>query len=158
MKTLFSFIDKLVELSGILVVCALIIITSVQVFCRYILGSALSWPEEVSLMLFLQMAYLGMVMAMKKDAHLRVDAFILIMPERMQRIFHLICLAGSVLVCAGIAWISFESAMKILTRGQSAISVAIPIGYVWMGIPLCFTLSTIQAMRRFYIVLTEKEV
>lgn len=157
MKTIFSFIDRVVEALGIMVICVLIVITSIQVFCRYVLGNALSWPEEISLMLFCWMAYLGLTMAMKKDAHLRVDAFVMTMPANVQRILHLVCLAGAALTCAVIAYMSFETSLKILSRGQTAISVPLPIGYVWLGIPLGFALATLQAMRRFYMVLLKKE-
>ena len=94
---------------------------------------------------------------MKKDAHLRVDAFVMAMPANVQRILHLVCLAGAALTCAVIAYMSFETSLKILSRGQTAISVPLPIGYVWLGIPLGFALATLQAMRRFYMVLLKKE-
>lgn len=157
MKALFSFIDALVEALGLLVTCALIVVAFIQVFWRYVLNNALPWPEEISLMLFLWMSYLGVVMAMKQEAHLRVDAFIMGLPKPAQRVMHLVCLGGSALLCAAVAYMSFNTAMKIMSRGQTAISVPLPVWYVWMGIPFCFALAALQAARRFRIALKGKE-
>lgn len=157
MKTLFSFIDQFTEALGILCTCALIIVAFVQVFWRYVLGNALSWPEELSLMLFLWMSYIGVSMAMKKEAHLRVDAFIMLMPKRIQHLLHLVCLGGSIAICGVIARLSFDTAMKIMSRGQTAISFDLPIWVVWIGIPLCFALTTLQAGRRFWQTFRNRE-
>lgn len=157
MKTFFDFLDRLVETLGILVTCALIVIAFIQVFWRYVLGNALSWPEETSLMLFLWMSYLGVAMAMKEEAHLRVDAFVMALPQKGQHIMRVICLAGAVLLCAAITCMSFNTTMKIMSRGQTAISIPLPIWYVWLGIPFCFALTTLQAVRRLWLALTTSE-
>lgn len=157
MKALFSLIDALVEALGLLVTCALIVVAFIQVFWRYVLNNALPWPEEISLMLFLWMSYLGVVMAMKREAHLRVDAFVMALPERGQRFMRLVCLGASVLLCAAVTYMSFHTAMRIMSRGQTAISVPLPVWYVWMGIPFCFALAALQAARRFLIVLKGEE-
>lgn len=157
MKALFKLVDALVEALGLLVTCALIVVAFIQVFWRYVLSNALPWPEEISLMLFLWMSYLGVVMAMKQEAHLRVDAFVMALPSPAQRIMRLVCLGGSVLLCAAVTYMSFNTAMRIMSRGQTAISVPLPVWYVWLGIPFCFALAALQAARRFQIALKDRE-
>ncbi len=157
MTRLFKIIDALVDWVSNLVICALIIIAALQIFSRYILNSAYSWTEEVSLMLFLWLAYFGMVIAMRKEAHLRVDAFVSAMPEKVQRWLHVLVLLGAILCSLFICWISFETAMKIMSRDQMASSIPLPLWIVWLAIPFCFFLSALQATRRFIIALTGKE-
>lgn len=45
-----------------------------------------------------------------------------------------------------------------MSRGQSAISVNLPIWIVWLAIPISFVLSAIQALRHFYNAFTGKEL
>lgn len=158
MKKLLNFLDALTEAISDIAIIALIIIAALQIFFRYVVGHALSWTEEISLMLFLWLAYFGMVMAMRREAHLRVDAFVMALPKRVQHWLHLIILLGAVVCCAFIAWVSFETILKIMSRGQSAISVNLPIWVVWLAIPISFVLSAIQALRHFYNAFTGKEL
>lgn len=157
MRRIFAIIDFCVNGISNLVICALIIIAALQIFSRYVLNDAYSWTEETSLMLFLWLAYFGMVMAMRKEAHLRVDAFVSAMPEKLQRWLHVVILAGAILCSLFIAWISFETAMKIMSRGQMASSIPLPLWIVWLAIPLCFFLSALQACRHFIIALKGKD-
>ena len=99
----------------------------------------------------------GLAMAMKEEAHLRVDAFVMALPQKGQHIMRVICLAGAVLLCAAITCMSFNTTMKIMSRGQTAISIPLPIWYVWLGIPFCFALTTLQAVRRLWLALTTSE-
>lgn len=158
MRRFFAVIDALVSWISNGVICALIIIAGMQIISRYVFNHAFSWTEEVSLMLFLWLAYFGMVMAMRKEAHLRVDAFVMALPEKIQRWLYGVIMVGAILCCLYVAWISFETAMKIMSRGQTASSLPLPLWIVWLAIPACFFLSALQAIRRFIVQLTGKEI
>lgn len=157
MSRFFAIIDAIVDWISNAVIVALIIIAALQIISRYIFNHAFSWTEEVSLMLFLWLAYFGMVMAMRKEAHLRVDAFVQALPEKVQRWLHVVILFGAILCCLFVSWISLETALKIMSRGQTASSIPLPLWIVWIAIPICFLLSALQALRRFVISLTGKE-
>lgn len=67
--------------------CAVLIIMMVfclgaQVFFRYVLGSALSWTEELSRFVFVWAVYLGASMAAKERSHIRVTAPQLLLPKK----------------------------------------------------------------------------
>lgn len=158
MRRFFAIIDALVSWISNGVICALIVIAALQIISRYIFNHAFSWTEEVSLMLFLWLAYFGMVIAMRNEAHLRVDAFVMALPSKVQRWLYGFIMVGAILCCFFVAWISFETAMKIMSRGQTASSIPLPLWIVWLAIPFCFLLSALQAMRRFYTQLTGKEI
>lgn len=158
MKKLFIILDNITEYVSDIVIIALIVIAGLQIFFRYVIGHALSWTEEISLMLFLWLAYFGMVMAMRREAHLRVDAFVMALPKRIQNWLHLVILFGAVICCSFITWVSFETVLKIMSRGQTAISVNLPIWIVWLAIPICFALSALQALRHFINAFTGKEI
>ena len=157
MRKIFQIIDAIVSWVSNLVIIALIIIAALQIISRYIFNHAFSWTEEVSLMLVLWLAYFGMVMAMRKEAHLRVDAFVMGLPQKYQHWLHVLVLLGAILCSLFVSWISLETALKIMSRGQTASSIPLPLWIVWMAIPICFLLSGLQALRRFVIALTGKE-
>lgn len=56
-----------------------------QVFCRYVLGAALPWPEEVSIWLFTWAVFLGMALAVGRRAHIAIDLIGRLMPPSVRQ-------------------------------------------------------------------------
>lgn len=54
-------------------VVALIILSALQVFTRYVLNAPLSWTEEVSSCLLIWMTYVGAFTLLYRDTHARVE-------------------------------------------------------------------------------------
>lgn len=154
MKRLFDCLDAVLEYMGISIASLMIAIAFLQVVFRYVLQNALSWSEEACIFLFVWMSYVGMALAMRKDAHLRVDAFVNLMPQKVQHVLHWGGLLVSALFCLAVAWMSTDLTLKIYSREQTAVAIDMPMWIVWLGIPLCFLLTALQALRRFWIVFT----
>ena len=48
-------------------------IALLQVFCRYVLDNALSWPEEVAKFPFVWFVFLGAAMVTRRGRHIAID-------------------------------------------------------------------------------------
>ena len=53
----------------------MIVITFIQVFCRYILNAALPWAGELTIFLFIWVIFLGAAITLSKGLHIGVDIF-----------------------------------------------------------------------------------
>ncbi len=52
---------------------AVVVLTSLQVFSRYVLGNSLPWTEEMARYCFMWLIYVGMVLALNRGTHASVD-------------------------------------------------------------------------------------
>ncbi len=107
-----------------------------QIFCRYVLGSALSWTEEIARLLFCWLAFVGSALASLEKSHLEVDFFFGKMPPAVQRIVDilikvLILALSIVVLISSLKLISSQTGMKsiALRLPMAVFSVSILIGF-----------------------------
>lgn len=62
-----------VEVAAILLLLATASVALLQVFCRYVLGDALAWPEEAAKYLFVWFVFLGAAMVTRRGQHITID-------------------------------------------------------------------------------------
>ena len=100
-----SFIDEIEE-TGIAVILGLMtLVTFANVIARYVFNSNILWALELTVFLFAWLVLLGISYAVKKTAHLGVDAVTSLLPPAPRRVVALIavacCLAYSLLLLKG---------------------------------------------------------
>ena len=100
-----SFLDRLEENLIALILGAMTLITFANVILRKFFASGILWGLEATVFLFAWLVLLGASYAVKKNAHLGVDALINILSLRTRRILALvavaICIAYSMLLLKG---------------------------------------------------------
>ncbi|GAB6154623.1 hypothetical protein JCM17380_33730 [Desulfosporosinus burensis] len=57
--------------------------TILQIFCRYILNSALTWPEELNIFLMAWITFTGSSIALRNKQHIGIEMFINMLPKRL---------------------------------------------------------------------------
>jgi len=62
-----------VEVAAVLLLLATATVALLQVFCRYVLGDALAWPEEAAKYLFVWFVFLGAAMVTRRGQHITID-------------------------------------------------------------------------------------
>jgi TRAP-type C4-dicarboxylate transport system permease small subunit len=75
--------------AGMLLLGLMFIIVVLQVFCRYVLNNALSWPEELSQPLMVWAAFLGASMGLKRRMHIGMTLVIELFSPLVRGIFQL---------------------------------------------------------------------
>ncbi|WP_136635066.1 TRAP transporter small permease [Pseudooceanicola onchidii] len=101
-----SFVDRLEETAIAVILGLMTLITFANVVARYAFNANILWALEATVFLFAWLALLGACYAVKKGAHLGVDALIDILPARARRICGLI----SVSVCIIFAFLLLKGA------------------------------------------------
>lgn len=67
-----------------------IILTSIEVFGRYVLNKSLAWNKEVVLTCMIYMALISATMALKRGAHIRMSAFDKYLPKKVLGVLEII--------------------------------------------------------------------
>lgn len=87
------------EWLGVLLMTLVLILLSMQVIGRYVLGWSFAWIEEISRFCFVWAVYFGFVVAAEKDRHIRVSVQIAMLPAKIQKIL---------LTLADVIWLIFN--------------------------------------------------
>ena len=141
--------------AGIFIIMTILLF--VQVVTRYCFGHAVTWAEEVATILFVWMVYLGVAAAVLSRKHLKIDAFVEMLPFKAKK---------TLLIISNVIFLEFSLyiifPMMSLVNNYAAKSAASPIlkipkalSYVVM--PLCFLLTAIRLVQEIIRLSKEKE-
>lgn len=101
-----GFVDRLEETIIAAILGVMTMVTFANVVARYVFNSNILWALELTVFLFAWLALLGACYAVKKGAHLGVDALIDILPAPARRVLALISIA----VCIAFAFLLLKGA------------------------------------------------
>jgi len=149
-----SAIGSTVEAVVGILVCAEIAILFAGVVARYVLHEPLIWSDELASILFLWLAMLGAVVALRRGAHMRMTALVDKAPERHKSFFFQLALAGSLLFLTLLLHPSYEYARDEAFITTPALEIsnawrvsAIFVGVVLMVSHLLITMVNVAQMR-----------
>ncbi len=156
LKNLFNKIDSLINrtsyfsvvISGIMIVLMAFTATY-GVVRRYIFNSPEPYSYELSTMFLVWTFVLAVAFLEKQEGHLRVDFFIILLPEKIRNfLVQILSPIIGLFFCVILTWKGWEVAMYSLKSGEKSMSLwapplfpikfVIPIGY---GL-LCLVLIT----------------
>ena len=147
MVKLKAIIDK--ALSWILIVLMSLLVIDVlwQVFSRYVLNSPSSFTEELARFLLIWVGLLGASYAAGKKMHLAVD----ILPGKLQgkrkNYLTIFILAATILFCLTVMVFGGIRLVAItLFLGQQAAALQMPLGYIYIILPLSGLLIAFYAL------------
>jgi TRAP-type C4-dicarboxylate transport system permease small subunit len=117
--------------SGFLLAMTLIVV--LQVVCRYILGAALTWSEEFSRYGLVWITFLGAGIALKRGAHMGLQAIMGIFSPRVQHAVHMFTMViiMGFLVIATLKGIE----LSLFNMKQHSPAMGLPMGVVYLAIP-----------------------
>lgn len=145
---LHKFVDAIIVGSLAVIVFSIIL----QVAARYFFHAALPWPEELSQLLLVGLSFLGMYRAIGEDMHIRLD----VLPrEGGGPVVRLLQAAGMLAAAGFVAYIGyggFELARNSWTQPSPA--MRLPMGMIYLVIPIACLLSFLAFLARIHLVLT----
>lgn len=83
---------------GVFAISTMVIVILVQVYCRYVLGNALPWPDEAARFCMLWMTGLMAPTALRNGSFVAIDTIEAILPNVITRILQLVLLFISLTV------------------------------------------------------------
>ena len=135
-------VNRVSEVGIGLLIAATVAVTFLQVVCRYVLDSSLSWSEEFSRYAFIWAIFLGAGSVARRGQHMAVDALRNVLPGQPRRALEVgIAIVGIIFfaVFGYTALLLTENAM-----GQISTALEIPIAVVYASAPLGVALTVLH--------------
>ena len=148
MASVFRAFNWLVDVVLVTALAVITVVLVTQVFSRYVLHSALAWPEELAQFLLVLISFTGMYRAVGKDQHIRIDYLPKDSAALWLRLFRL---SGLLLVCAFLAYVGYGGWILAMSAwDQPSTALRLPMGIPYLMIPVsCFlTVLAILAAAR----------
>lgn len=121
-----------------------------QIVAREVFGFSISWIEELSVYMFVWFVFFGASHAAKMGAHNRVTFQFRMLPAKVVRYIE---------AFADLFWISFnvyfiylaiDFIFNRMNRFQSSQTMGFHLSYVYIALPIAFTLMTIRILQVNY--------
>lgn len=144
-KKVMNYVHLGMGYLAMLQLVAMVLLISVQVFCRYVLGFSISWVEEVSLLLMVWFSFIAMAIGVKNKLHIAIELFTMWLPQQIKRqiISRIadisIIIIGFVLIYYGILLVQYGLLSTLPATGLPAAA-----GYIF--VPVTGVLITYDAL------------
>jgi tripartite ATP-independent transporter DctM subunit len=135
-------------------VVACMIVLFAGVFSRYVLHNSLDWSDELASILFLWLAMLGSVLALRRGEHMRMTAWVSSFPAKRQAFYEALGIAACIAFLALVALPSFHYAQDQVAISTPAMEIsngwraaALPVGFGLMALFAIFRLLRYSTMK-----------
>ncbi|GGF70918.1 ABC transporter permease [Azorhizobium oxalatiphilum] len=132
---------RLVEIPAALLVLAEIIILFVGVVARYFLHLPIVWSDELASVMFIWLAMLGSVIALSRGDHMRMTAFVGMVPASWRPVLELLAVAAPLVFLCAVLHPAIEYAEDEMFVTLPAMDVpntwkaaALPVGMALMAV------------------------
>ena len=153
MSKLRKFWDNFEGYCCVVSLAAMSIIVIMQVVFRFILRASLPWSEEVSRYLLVWTTFMGGAYAVRQGAHLGIEAFMLLLPKNIRKIVGIFVMACCAVLCVIIVRFSLDLSLLLLRRNQLSPALRIPIGYMYMALPVGMTLFAVRYIQNIVLAI-----
>ena len=144
-----SLLGGAIEAIVALLITAEIGILLAGVVSRYLLNTPLVWTDEAASLLFLWLASLGSVVALRRGEHMRMTALVAKASPRMRPWFDTVAIAATLAFLLMVLWPAFEFAAGevIVTTPSLEISNAWRASALPVGLALMALMAAIRLLR-----------
>lgn len=127
-----------------------VILLFAQILMRELFDNSIAWGEEVAVYMFVWFVYFGASFAAKKGAHNRVTFQFKMLPKRV---------ATGIEAFSDLIWLGFNfyfiylsydfvfNKMNLFWKSQTT---GVPMKYIYMVLPIAFTLMSIRIIQNLY--------
>ena len=142
---------------SILILMVIIVLMSVEIITRYLLGFSFSTSEELSRYLFIWFVYISMSYAITKESHITIDSLYNAVPSKFKFLFKQIGIIAWILFAVAFTYFSTQYVFYMYETGSRAGASNIPLWIISLGIPFGFLLSIFRLIFIFFKNLSNAE-
>jgi tripartite ATP-independent transporter DctM subunit len=144
-----AVVGRLVEAIVAVLVLAEIVVLLTGVIARFVLHAPLVWTDEFASILFLWLAMLGAVVALRRGEHMRMTALVGRLEPGTRAVVEAVALTASLAFLAMVAWPSWEYAADeaAITTPALGISNAWRAAALPVGVALMAALGVLRLLR-----------
>ena len=138
--TLFGITRK----ASILLFAGMVVLSILQVVCRYVLKISLSFTEELARFLFIWVTFLGTAMAMRKGQHVKMELMLGAVPPAIRNALEFI--GRVVSMCIYLVMIGGGVMVMQKTMDQTSAALNLPMSLVYLAVPVCGALMLLLGL------------
>lgn len=149
MKNKFDYwLNNLNDLFAISSFFAMCMIVIMSVLLRYFFSFSFRWVDELTRYLFIYMVFLGIPIAFREKAHVKIEYFASFFSKRLK---YLTLIFSDLLILITMLYIGNSTLYMINSRLGKTLSpgLKLPMKYVYFAVIISFVLLTIEIIRRF---------
>lgn len=136
---------KLLEIVCAVLLAMMVVLLFTQVVARYALSDPPEWTEELGRTVFAYCTFLGAALAVQRNAHLRIDTLVNLLPPSLKKVVRLLMSICAIVFLCVVLWYSSVMLPKLAFQPLTALPflskawffAAVPIG---CGIMLIYEL------------------
>lgn len=129
----------------VVLLASMLVMVAAQVVLRNFFDAGIDWAEPFQQYALLWLGFLGAAIASREGKHIAIDAFVMILPERMRIWVGFLPALLTATVCALAAWCSWLLLAYEMESGDVAFG-AIPLWVVVTIMPLSFVVMALRAL------------
>lgn len=122
---------------------------TINVYLRYVHHYSLAWSEEMIRHIIVITTFIGLSAAIKNGSMVTIDALVQLVP-RLRRSLSYISHGTVILFSVMIIYYGCQSAVQKFATFQETILLEIPLGVLFMLLPLTGTLMLIRTIQAIY--------
>lgn len=130
---------------GVFAIAIMVLVILLQVYCRYILGTALPWPDEAARFCMLWMTGLMAPTALRNGGFVAIDTIETLLPNAVTRVLQLLLLLISLLVLITAVQIGWKEVGGLGGRFTTA-SLYVPTSFSfdsWYRVPRSWMMTSL---------------
>lgn len=130
-----------------LLVLVMTLLVFANVVLRYAVGDSLSWVEELTRYMMIWCAYLGAGLALRNGSHVAVEVVQDALPVRIMQTLRFAVAIVMLIFLVIVAWYGFRYSSMTMTQSSAVLSL--PLGLVYLAVPVGCVLSTLHLLLGF---------
>jgi len=132
-----------IAIAVLLVLCLL-----VSIFFRYVIGYALSFPEELSMLLFAWLVLLAGSLGVRERFHVRLTIVTNTLPSTIRKVLARLVTLG-IMVFGGVLLYSGQD-LVVRTAGDLSATIRYPIEILYYPAPICGALIILHSLSHLF--------
>lgn len=150
MKVL-KWLDRHAEEIILVVLCvAMAVILMLQVIMRRIVGSSLSWAEEVTRYMFVWSGFLSISLTIRNQTAMRLTLFVEAMPRLIR---HIVTIGVYVIMVLFFGYMTVIAFLQLGSMNQTSAALEIPMVTMYIAPMLGFALTTVRCLQAIWIAM-----
>ena len=130
------WLDNIEEYILLVLFPLMVIVVFVATCVRYLTVMSLPWAEEVARYSMVWIAYIGASLGIKRNAHLGVEAALLLLPQGTRKYFDYLRYLIIILFNVLIAYYTFQIIQSQISTEQVSPSLRIPMWFAYGAVPV----------------------
>jgi TRAP-type C4-dicarboxylate transport system permease small subunit len=150
---LIDYLAKSAEFVMVSLTFLMIVLVTYQVFERYVLHYTPPWSEELAVYSMIWFGVLGIAIGVRTKSHMSLHFFADKLPYRIQSILELV---KYLLILAYLGVLIYEGINMVqLTMAQKSPAMGIPVGFVYLALPVSAVLMVIFTLESLVQFITK---